>query len=579
MSRLDVSGLELSPTVAESSPVSGDFTRQLLSQLRISRGFKVSEMAAAKCGRFTRWFRQENLDAAVVGVSGGVDSALVLALLRRLEMEGVLRRVIALLMPIHGRGATEQDSATVRGRLVAGVLGAEIWETPLAEAQSAMVTSLASGSGLAFDAWSEGQMLSVMRTPALYGAAALLQTHGYRSIVAGTTNRDEGAFLGFFGKGSDGMVDLQPISDLHKSEVQALALYLGVPEEIVNAVPSGNVHDGRCDEEMIGANYNEVELYLRLRELGLQHLLAGWPAALAIESHHLKNQHKYRVGNPAIHLDVMPRGIPGGWDSEILSPRAERRPPKSAIPGQWRPPEIVLEPPTIVPQFEDLALDGCALIVRGALTALDCDQLCIAMEASGCLEPVGVTGRCDGQGQGSVRATAWSPDLAGALWKRIAPAVPNVRFLNDRSPTDGFATNLRKGHRTWRVVGLSPLLRFMRYDSGGQHFAHYDAAFDYGDGRRTLLSVVFYLTDARGSGATRFVKDGQSHRPTRERDFSDWVREARADEIDVEVYPTLGNVLVFDHRLCHDVQCWEGPGPRVIIRADVVYEAIPDERA
>jgi NAD+ synthase (glutamine-hydrolysing) len=52
----------------------------------------------------------------------------------------------------------------------------------------------------------------VIRTPALYGAAALLQTHGYRSVVVGTTNRDEGSYLGFFGKASGGMVDLLRVS-------------------------------------------------------------------------------------------------------------------------------------------------------------------------------------------------------------------------------------------------------------------------------------------------------------------------------------------------------------------------------
>jgi len=40
-----------------------------------------------------------------------------------------------------------------------------------------------------------------------------------------------------------------------------------------------------------------------------------------------------------------------------------------------------------------------------------------------------------------------------------------------------------------------------------------------------------------------------------------------------------GDALLFDHRLCHDVQRWDGPGSRLIVRADVVYEAIPDGRA
>ena len=424
-----------------------------------------------------------------------------------------------------------------------------------------------------------------MRTPALYGAAALLQSHGLRSVVVGTTNRDEGAYLGFFGKASDGMVDLQPISDLHKSEVRALARHLGVPEEVVLAVPSGDVHDGRVDEEMIGASYDEVELALRMRELAL-----APTSPPAIERKHAENRHKYVAGDPAVHLDVMPRGVPGGWHDEVLSGRDERRPPEGSIPGAWDPPPIMLDPPARIPSWERLAVPhATALVVEDVLTHADCARLCEAMEEWGHAEPVGVTGVGAGRGDhggygiGSVRATAWSPELAAALWKRLRPALPCVRFLGDLTPTDGFAIatdpGRRTGHRTYRVVGLSPLLRFMRYDPGGRHLCHYDAGFDYGDGRRTLLSVVLYLTDSPDSGATRFVRDGQEGLPVRERDFSDWSRDTRGDEVTVSVHPARGRALVFDHRLCHDVQRWEGPGPRVIIRADVVYEAVPDGRS
>jgi hypothetical protein len=192
---------------------------------------------------------------------------------------------------------------------------------------------------------------------------------------------------------------------------------------------------------------------------------------------------------------------------------------------------------------------------------------------------VGVTGIRDGYGVGSMRATAWSPELASALGQRIRPALPSVRFLGEDCFTDAFATDTRAGHRSWRLVGLSPLLRFMRYSPRGRHLCHYDAAYDYGDGRRTLLSVVFYLSDALASGATRFVRDGQEHERARERVFDDWARDTRDDEVIAAVRPVAGDVLVFDHRLCHDVERWDGPGDRVIIRADVVYEAIPDGRA
>ncbi len=559
----------------------------LLHRLRASRGFDAAGVAAAKIGRLTRWFTEQRLDAAVVGVSGGVDSALVLALLRAVARQerSPLRKVVALLLPIGGPGATRQAEATAHGRLVAETLGAEAWEAPLTESLAAMIASLSGASSLSFDAWSEGQCLSVMRTPALYGTAALLQSHGFRAVVVGTTNRDEGAYLGFFGKASDGMVDLQPISDLHKSEVRALARHLCVPEAVVVAVPSGDVHDGHVDEEMIGASYDEVELALRLRELELPS--SATPATLAIERKHDENRHKYAAGSPAVHLDVMPRGVPGGWPDEVLSGRDERRPPPGAIPGAWDPPAIALDPRVALPAWERLAIpDALALVVRDVLTHDDCARLRRAMDESGRAEPVGVTGITaapgDGRGYGvgSVRATAWSPELAAALWRRLRPAVPSVRFLGDLTPTDGFAitkeAGRRSGHRTYRVVGLSPLLRFMRYDPGGRHFCHYDAGFDYGDGRRTLLSVVFYLTDAPESGATRFVRDGQEAIPVRDRTFDDWSRDTRDDEVLLSVHPARGQALVFDHRLCHDVERWDGPGPRVIVRADVVYEAVPD---
>lgn len=559
-------------------------TDPLYLALRAGRGFDAVEVAEAKVARLNRWFAEQRLDSAVVGVSGGIDSALVLALLRTAaKREGSpLRRVVALLLPIEGRGSTGQARATARGRAVAAALGAESWEAPLTSALDATIRSLANASGLTFDSWAEGQCLSIVRTPALYGAAALLQSHGHRSIVVGTTNRDEGAYLGFFGKASDAMVDMQPISDLHKSEVRALARHLGVPAEIIDAIPSGDVHDGRADEEMIGASYDEVEAVLRLLELERDPRLAGEAAALAVSKHHTNNRHKYAAGNPAIHLDVMPRGVPGGWKDEPFSGRGERRPPPGALPGEWEPPPIVLDPvgrAAPVPSWEDLLVpDATVRRIRNVLTHADCTRLIEAMAASGRAEPVGVTGVRDSYGIGSVRATAWSPELARALWTRLRPAVPAVRFLHAKTPTEGFATSTRSGHRSWRVVGLSPVLRFMRYDAGGKHLCHYDAGFDYGDGRRTLFSVVFYLTDAPESGATRFVRDGQESRELRDRDFSDWSRETRDDEVIASVHPARGDVLVFDHRLCHDVQRWDGPGARVIVRGDVVYEVIPDGR-
>ena len=295
----------------------------LLTLLRADRGFDIEVALSGKRDRICAYFADCGLDAAVVGVSGGVDSAVALSLLTdAMAAPGSpLKRVVGILAPISGPGATGQDRATRRGALAIEAAGAEGWRCDLSAAQQGFVAALDPHARRTD--WAEGQLLSVVRTPAFYYAAALLQAAGHRSLVVGTTNRDEGAYLGFFGKASDGMVDLQPISDLHKSEVLALAARLGVPDEIIRATPRGDVFDGRTDEQMIGAPYWFVELYLLLRcRADRAVLLAGLTDgeratfdvyAAAIEQLHRHNAHKYRVGSPAIHLDVYPRAVPGGW--------------------------------------------------------------------------------------------------------------------------------------------------------------------------------------------------------------------------------------------------------------------------
>lgn len=558
-------------------------------ELLRARGFEVEQIALAKKDRIASWFADNQLDSAVLGVSGGIDSAVVLALLMRAK----LRRVVAVLLPFHDSvGATRQSEATRLGRLVATTLGAEYWDAPMGAALQETLNSLSAASKLPFDAWSIGQTLSVARTPALYGAAALLQAHAYKSVVVGTTNRDEGAYLGFFGKASDAMVDVQPISDLHKSEVRALARYLNIPQEVIDAAASGDVFDGRTDEQMIGASYDDVELYLRLRESRRDpSAFMSVNVVAAIDRLHAHNRHKYLTDGAAIHLDVMPRGVQGGWrETSFVVDHREQAPLPDSIPGAWTPAEA-----EIITEFEscakrmttstDLSLSpihesrgALVRVVDDVLTHAECDCLIQAMLQSGKATPVGVTGiAAMSSGIGSTRATAWAPLLANALFDRLCPSMPSIRVVTDTGFTDCFATEQRAQHNRWRLLGLTPLLRFMRYERGGQHYGHYDAAYDYGDGRRTLMSVVFYLSDSRASGATRFLKDrnGQEALLSSQRDFSDWDREAHDDEILARVLPTRGRVVVFDHCLCHDVERWVEDGERFIIRADLVFEAIP----
>jgi hypothetical protein len=254
--------------------------------------------------------------------------------------------------------------------------------------------------------------------------------------------------------------------------------------------------------------------------------------------------------------------------------RPEYRPPAGALPGEWDPPDIPLDPPS-PPRRE--AIHPHAALLHGVLSGADCDRLIAAMAASGQEAPVSVSGHLHGDTSlGSVRATAWSPALAGALWRRIAPALGGVRVMTDTTPTDWYALDGRREHRRWRAVGVGPVLRFMRYEAGGRHCAHYDMGFDYPDARRSLMSLVFYLTSTPPGtgGRTRLVDDGQEALPMWRRDHDDWTREVTEQEVILGVTPVAGSALIFDHRLCHDVERYTGDVPRIIVRGDIVFEAL-----
>lgn len=79
--------------------------------------------------------------------------------------------------------------------------------------------------------------------------------------MLGTGNHDEDGYLGYFCKAGDGVVDVQLISDLHKSEVFKVGAELGVPESILRSPPSADLWDGQTDEEELGVSYDFVELY------------------------------------------------------------------------------------------------------------------------------------------------------------------------------------------------------------------------------------------------------------------------------------------------------------------------------
>ncbi len=200
----------------------------------------------------TNWLKEylatTPLNGFVVGVSGGVDSALTSTLCANTGAE-----VVLINMPIRQTSQEYERSKNQIKHLedtYDNVKGLEIDLTSTFNYFEADMPAETSSNQLAM-----ANSRARIRMTTLY---AVGQSKGL--LVAGTGNKVEDFGVGFYTKYGDGGVDLSPIADLMKSEVYALAKHVDVIPEILRAKPTDGLWgDERNDEDQIGATYDELE--------------------------------------------------------------------------------------------------------------------------------------------------------------------------------------------------------------------------------------------------------------------------------------------------------------------------------
>ena len=197
-----------------------------------------------------------NTNGFVVGVSGGIDSAVTATLCL---MTG--RPVYIVDMPIHQASSEVSRSIELCKSLESRFDNCEKLTVPLTEVYEATKSALPQtedkSGGLAL-----ANTRARLRMTTLYALAA--QRSG---LVVGTGNKIEDFGVGFFTKYGDGGVDLSPIADLVKSEVYLIGAAIGVPQSILDAAPTDGLWgDDRNDEDQIGATYPELEIAMSFFE-------------------------------------------------------------------------------------------------------------------------------------------------------------------------------------------------------------------------------------------------------------------------------------------------------------------------
>ena len=197
-------------------------------------------------------FTRTGFSHAVVGVSGGVDSALACFLTA--EALGP-KNVLAIFMPYETTSAESREHAAL------------VIETTGAREQTVDITPLVTPMFDRFpkaDKIRRGNMMARMRMIILFDQSA-----AFNGLVMGTGNKTE-ILLGYTTLYGDSACALNPLGDLYKTQIRQLAHAVGVPESIINKPPSADLWDGQTDEDDLGFTYEMVDrlLYL-LVEQGL----------------------------------------------------------------------------------------------------------------------------------------------------------------------------------------------------------------------------------------------------------------------------------------------------------------------
>ena len=217
----------------------------------------------AKAEKIALWMRSHLASAGargfVIGLSGGIDSAVVARLAQMAAPGGVT----GVLLPCHSDAQDEVDALAVARHFALATMRVDLsatYDVLAAEAQAALrVLAEPVRSATPTDPLRRVPLANIkprLRMTTLYFIA-----NSINYLVAGTGNRSELA-IGYFTKYGDGGADLLPIGHLLKREVREMAKELGVPAAIIDRPPTAGLWVGQLDEDEMGFTYAELERYL-----------------------------------------------------------------------------------------------------------------------------------------------------------------------------------------------------------------------------------------------------------------------------------------------------------------------------
>lgn len=203
------------------------------------------------CNYLVDWLintaQQAHMDTMVVGLSGGIDSAVVAGLLKKAFGD----RAKTYILPCESSAQDIDDALLVASALDINYEIIDLTETYHTLIKNFEQNANAEGYRLAL-----GNTKARLRMTTLYANAQI-----NKALVCGTDNRDEW-YVGYFTKHGDGGVDVVPLVHLTKRQVRQLARYLNIPDAVIRKSPTAGLFEGQTDEEELGLTYDQIDDYL-----------------------------------------------------------------------------------------------------------------------------------------------------------------------------------------------------------------------------------------------------------------------------------------------------------------------------
>lgn len=221
------------------------------------------------CEYVNNYLISNNIHDVIIGISGGIDSAVSLAILTQIKN----LNIHAYFIDIHSSQSSFEDAQNI-----CNFLNVELNKTSLEKSFEVLVEEF--GSTLLVQ---KTNLKARMRMMFLYHQAML-----YHGIVVGNSNADE-LYLGYYTKFADNAVDMMLLNNLSKKEIIAIAKYFNLPSQIITKAPSADLYEGQTDEQEFGFSYDNLDSFFNTKDM------LDKDIKKEIENFHEKNLHKSKV--------------------------------------------------------------------------------------------------------------------------------------------------------------------------------------------------------------------------------------------------------------------------------------------